>query len=291
MTLALGLRPLPTGWAAAGLGLCTALVAFASGNNSAFWLLAGLVALFLVDALAGTANLAGITAGRRLPADLYVGRRGHGSLVARNGARWGAYAIQLHDEEGEADAIAPSIPARGECACATAWTFHQRGASALGRLRVRSSWPFGLFERHRDLDVPAEILVYPPPLGGADLRGGALPGDGGAHDPRPGDGDFAGIRPYVPGDPPRSLHWPTTARVGAPMVVARAGEATEQCVVRVDPAAPDRERELGRACGEVLKAFNRGAVVGLDLPSRTYLPRLGDAWRRALLEALAREPA
>lgn len=281
----------PTGWAGAGLAACTALVAFASGNNAAFWLLAAMLALFVADALTGHANVARLTVSRRLPGDLYVGRRGHGCLVVKNSAPWAAHAIQLRDEEGEADALAPTIPARGERDCDTAWTFERRGEGRLGRLLVRSSWPFGLYERQRELDVPAEILVYPPPLGGAELHGGALPGDGAAHDRRPGDGDFAGIRPYVPGDRPRSVHWPTTARVGSPMVVARAGEATEQCVVRVDPAAPDRERELGRACGEVLKAFARGAVVGLDLPSRSYDVRAGDAWRRALLEALAREPA
>ncbi len=281
----------PTGWATGGLAACTAIVALVTANNAAFWLLAAIVALFVVDAIAGKANLAGVTVARRLPGDLYVGRRGHGSLVARNSARWAAYAIQLGDEDGEAEAIAPSISARGERDCAAVWTFDRRGAGRLGTLRIRSAWPFGLFERHREVDVPAEILVYPPPLGGAERHGGALPGDGDAHDPRPGDGDFAGIRPYVPGDPPRSLHWPTTARIGAPMVVARAGDATEQCVVRVDPAAPDRERELGRACGEVVRAFGRGAVVGLDLPSRSFDARAGDGWRRALLEALAREPA
>lgn len=281
----------PTGWAAAGLAVCTAIVAFSTGNNAAFWLLAGILALFVVDALAGRANVAAITVSRRLPGDLYAGRRGHGSFLTKNAARWVARAIQVRDEEGEADALAATVPAQGERACEAAWTFDRRGPATLGTVRIHSRWPLGLFERHRDLTVPAEILVYPTPLGGAGLHGGALPGDGDAHDPRPGDGDFAGIRPYVPGDRPASLHWPTTARIGAPMVVARAGDATEQCVVRVDPTAPDRERELGRACGEVVRAFGRGAVVGLELPSRRYDARAGDAWRRALLEALAREPA
>jgi hypothetical protein len=58
---------------------------------------------------------------------------------------------------------------------------------------------------------------------------------------------------------------------------------------------PDRrgeawERELSRACGEVLRGFSLGAHVGLELAGAWMEPRAGDPWRRQLLETLAREP-
>ena len=113
-----------------------------------------------------------------------------------------------------------------------------------------------------------------------------------------GPGDLVGLRPYRPGDAPRTVHWPTTARVGALYVAERAGEAEGSVEVEVHDVGRGAswERELSRAAGEVHRALQLGRRVGLRLPAidglppRTLAPGAGGSWRRTLFDALARMP-
>ena len=106
-----------------------------------------------------------------------------------------------------------------------------------------------------------------------------------------GLGDFVGLREYQGGDRVGSIHWPTSARLGAPVVVVHSAEATQRVVIRVaDVRGAAWERELSRAAGQVLRGFSRGSPVGLELPEHRLEARTGAAWRRTLLDALARAP-
>ena len=83
----------------------------------------------------------------------------------------------------------------------------------------------------------------------------------------------------------------TTARVGSPMVMQRAGEARQHLVVAVESRVGSAwEKELSRACGRVLWGFSRGMWVGLVLPEERLRPSNGAHWRRTLLGRLANQP-
>ena len=155
---------------------------------------------------------------------------------------------------------------------------------------MTSAWPFGLVRRWRDTELYAEILVYPRPLPArACVEPGGEGHEGGDSGHVGGVGDFVGLRDYVPGDPLRAVHWPTSARAGHAMVVLRSTEAAARLIVRVDEKAA-WERELSRATGEVLRGFARGMEVGLELGGQIHEARTGAAWRRVILEELARAP-
>lgn len=284
------MRLTPAAWGAAGLVLAVAIVAAWTGNNLAYALLAVGLAGWLVDTVIGTLHLRGIVVVRRLPEELYAGHEARGRMIVRNGGRLAACGLRIAERgDSGAGVVVTRLDRHAEVTLDTGWTLGERGMAALTGVRVTSRWPFGLFERAVDLALPAQILVYPHPLGGGVRIGAGLPGDADTADSRPGDGDFAGLKPYHPGDPLRSIHWPTTARLGEPMIVTRSGAGSEHCVVRVDPNADPFERELSRACGEVLRGFQRGAAVGLIGPSGRWEPKSGSAWRRVLLGVLARE--
>jgi uncharacterized protein (DUF58 family) len=236
-------------------------------------------------------HLRGIHVIRRLPDELYAGHEAHGRLIVRNTGRWTAWGLRVVEEGGTGAGVTVARLGPGEeTALATGWTVGDRGVAELTGLQITSRWPFGWFERTVDQPLPAEIVVYPRPLGGGTRIGHGLPGDADTDDPRPGDGDFAGLRPYQPGDSLRLIHWPTSARVGEPVIVTRSGAGSERCVVNVDASAEQFEREVSRACGEVLRGFQRGAAVGLIAPSGSYEARAGASWRRVLLGVLAVEP-
>lgn len=102
-----------------------------------------------------------------------------------------------------------------------AWTFNMmaisRGQGTAGDCSVAASDPLGLTAIHRSLTVPNEILIYPGTNSlstSSRARLGGL-GEGGDLSRRIHESTFASkIREYRPGDSLRTIHWPSTARLG-----------------------------------------------------------------------------
>ncbi len=93
----------------------------------------------------------------------------------------------------------------------------RRGLFTLGPTTLRSSDPFGLYTVTIPHPAVVSLMVTPPvlPLPHIEVAPGGRTGDG---RPRPFAAERSalpsGVRPYVPGDPPRWIHWPTSARTG-----------------------------------------------------------------------------
>lgn len=261
------------------LVLGTALLAAACGLVTGRWAIVGLAGLILgwlaAGALIGWWNLRSIRAVRRLPADVYADRDAPGTLVVRGDAE----DLRVEESDGSAAVEVPS--STGEAEVRVRWAFPARGLHHLGGLVVRSEHPFGWVEWTRSLEGRAEIVVWPTP-GRASGERGALPV------PSPEDEDFVGLRAYHPPDPPRSIHWRTSARAGVPMVAIRRGEAAAPRWIRVD-LLPGRagERRLSDAVADVLQAAEDGRPIGLVLGDARVAPGVGTSHVRRLLDALA----
>ncbi|MCK9495722.1 MAG: DUF58 domain-containing protein [Dehalococcoidia bacterium] len=114
-----------------------------------------------------------------------------------------------------------TLPARG----AASWSYRTRtrlrGVYEVGPLRVTARDPFGFFRVTRTFGSTATVLVYPsaPELPNFYVPPANLPGEGRirrrTHNITP---NVAGLRPYAPGDSYNRIHWPTTARLGQPIV-------------------------------------------------------------------------
>jgi len=99
---------------------------------------------------------------------------------------------------------------------ARTWLF-RRGGYKLGPTRLVSGDPFGLFRTEKVLPAEHSLVVLPMIY---EIRSfisppGLLPGGQVIHrkamDITP---HASGVREYVPGDPMKRIHWPTTARRG-----------------------------------------------------------------------------
>ncbi len=173
------------------------------------------------------------------------------------------------------------------------WVFHTRGVIRLARIRIASAFPFGLVRRYRDLELEGEFLAYPAPGQGPNARSMAHQGLTRQNFRRRGHGeDFYGLRPYVPGNPLKTVHWPSSAKAGRPMVIERVAEAADEVVVEVhERTKGDRwEAALSRACGQTIRHFSWGHAVGLDFGGELLEPGTGAEQRRRILGALARAP-
>jgi uncharacterized protein (DUF58 family) len=111
------------------------------------------------------------------------------------------------------------------------------GAYWLGDVHLRAHDRFRLFTWERHLDRHAAVKVFPVP---EELRALVRPFETqvstGTHvSGQRGDGiEFADLRPFLPGDRPRSINWRATARRGALMVNQRHPERATEVVLFLD---------------------------------------------------------
>lgn len=291
-----GTRPTPDGWILGLLTLALSAVAAASGNNLLYLTCAGLWATGGVAVGLGRWNLRGLTVRRVLPADLFAGADARGRLVVHNRRRWlPAVDLAVEDDAGGRAHLGAVEPG-AEGSAAASWVFERRGTAELRRIAVRSTFPFGLVEHVVIEERPVEVVVYSAPAPGrCAVESGPLDGDRASSRSRGRDGDFAGLRDYRIGDRPSAIHRASSARTGQLLVVQGSGEAEPQVDVVVRDRG-DREEALSIGAGEVIDGFRRGLRVGLvlpgfdDAPAQRLPPSGGLAWRRSLLEALARVP-
>ncbi len=130
-----------------------------------------------------------------------------GPVVLADGSLWPT----------ETEAVAEGLTLIGRAA--------RRGDLHLAHVRITSSWPLGLLRAEVSLPLGVDLLVHPRyVLPAHHERQGLSKGlEEGAE--RGAGLDFIGVRDYRPGDGLRQVHWPTTARRDALMVVETAQES------------------------------------------------------------------
>jgi uncharacterized protein (DUF58 family) len=156
-----------------------------------------------------------------------------------------------------------------------------------GRIPVTVRSRGGLFAGTAGLGL-GEITVFPRPPSLAQL---ALPAQlrtriGDHVDRRPGEGvEFAGVRPFAPGDRLRRINWPVTSRRGALHVNQLAAERAAEIVAVIDATAdagPPGDSSLDRAVRGVAgiaraytRAGDRVGVITMYGPLRWIAPGIG----------------
>jgi uncharacterized protein (DUF58 family) len=265
------------------------IVALVSSNNLVMLMASGLLAAWAVSSWLGRRNLAGVTVRRVLPAEVHAGQpvRFVYELSAHGGLPRFDIAVR---EQGARRAVATChVLVPGERAVVSgSQVFRRRGHVRLRGLELRSGFPFRIVQRTVAFDAPDELWVFPDPADGGHCQHGEMPGLGqpGRQPEQPRE-----LREYRPGDRLRDVHWPTTARVGRPMVRVRDRAQTQPVWVEVrETEAVPWEVSIRRAAGAILDAASEGRPVGLRAGARQWPPRAGDAWRRELLTALAMLP-
>jgi uncharacterized protein (DUF58 family) len=187
------------------------------------------------------------------PADLFVGDEADLRLEVRlaptaHGARRPLRApvsIRVLDPAGDWHRIA--VPGVGTIRHEAG----RRGVYHYLAVELRTSSPLGVLARRRVVvvELAQPVYVAPRPIA---VRLGRLPVRSG--DDAEGILDRAGdrvrsTRDYAPGDPLKSVHWPTSARRGALVVVERDRGRDGALGLRVEFAGPDDETLAGVASG------------------------------------------
>jgi uncharacterized protein (DUF58 family) len=180
-----------------------------------------------------------------------------------------------------------SIPAGGEATVNLRVETRRRGWVVLDRVEIATRFPYGLFRAWAVLHPGLRCLVYPRPAENAPAPPPA-PGSSGGGTTRQGDDDFAGLKDYHPGDPPRHIAWKAYARGGELLIKEFSGASEPVPIFDLEQApGGDLESRLSVMARWIVDAAARSETFGLRLPGLEIPPQPGLQQRRRCLAALA----
>jgi uncharacterized protein (DUF58 family) len=281
----------------AGLLLAVMLIALLLGSIN-YSLSLGFALTFLVAGIAWIGmlstfrNLAHLYL-RPLRVDpVFAGDPADYRLVVRNAAAIDRYAIEL-SIEGQTHEIACDLVAGAEADVTIPVTTTRRGWQQMPRITLATRFPLGLWRAWSYWTPALQALVYPRPAT-AGVPPPLAQGDGREHHLNRvrGSEDFAGLRGYVAGDPPRHIAWRAMARnpEGRVMTKLFDGGASGDAWLTLSAAVTltgDFESALSLMTRWVLDAEIESMRYGIELPAARIAPDRGPSHRAACLEALA----
>lgn len=238
--------PAPTrlGWYFVGCSILMFLAGCYYRENSFVLLSCVPMALVLVNAVGGWLNLRRLEFKRRLPPDTHAGEPVEIALLVHNAGRGASFALELDDTHlpdlyrEEPEQVLMQVSGGHVQRLSYTAVFGRRGVHHLRDLDVSSAFPFGLVRRSRALSFRSEILVYPRParlspeferelLAAARFFGESSVASRGQE-------EVFGVREYLPGQNVARIHWPTTARLGKPMILELEGRQDASFVLLLD---------------------------------------------------------
>lgn len=273
-----------------GVTLVIMLLGAINYDNSLAYALTFLIgSLMPVVILHTYRNLAGLELTTAPPQPVFAGDTMLFPVTLDNRGQAGKYAIDLRrigtqqtlTTDSEADSLhTVELPVPSG----------QRGTLPLGRVRMASSFPLGLFRTWSNFTSEQAGIVYPRPGGRLPLP---APADYQGEDSLgrlSGNEDFVGFRSYHPGDSIRSIDWKAVAR-GQDLLVKRfSGSGSRQIDLNWDMTRSlgHTEARLSQLCRWVLEAERLGMRYRLTLPGASEPLGQGPQHRHACLLALTR---
>jgi uncharacterized protein (DUF58 family) len=182
-----------------------------------------------------------------------------------------------------------NISARTLGSASVAVDAERRGWLALERVTLHSQFPLGILRAWAYFQSDARCLVYPLPRGDLPLPVASAAATGSAAQTDLGNDDFAGLRPYRPGDPVRAIAWKSLAKDQQLMVKRFHGQTTARLWLEWSAvsAISGTEARLSQLTAWVLEEEQRGSSYGLDIPDIHIEFGYGQQHRDACLRALA----
>ena len=220
-----------------------------TANNLLYLLLGMLLALIVVSGIMSELSLRDLTVVRRLPLRAQVGRAHLVEIeVFNHKSRVPSYAIEVEDlragQPADKRCFFLKISPKSAQVAAYRRTPNRRGRDAHVGFRIATRFPFGLFEKSREVLAQGELIIYPAvdPVQLPTTPGGRSPGAelvvGRGH----GE-EFLGVRLMRVGEDPRDVHWRKTAAVGQLVMRERIRETRPDIMLPLDTLRPEGASE------------------------------------------------
>lgn len=265
-----------------GITLGVGFAAINTGNNLLYLLLGLLLALIVVSGLMSELSLRDLSVVRRLPARAQVGRPHLVEIeVFNHKRRVPSYAIEVEDlragQPADKRCFFLKISPKSAQVAAYRRTPQKRGRDRHVGFRIATRFPFGLFEKSREVPAEGDLIIYP----GADpvQLGAAPPGRDIGGESAFGRGygeDHFGLKSVRDGEDLRDVHWKKSASTGQLMRRERARDAHPETTLRLDVKRPvdatddfatGFERRIREVSSRVVAHIKRGDRVTLRVSS------------------------
>ena len=258
-----------------------------------------LFGLFLTGILHTYRNLAGLSyigaqakpvfAGEQAKFILTLDNRGQYPRYSLDLAHWPRLRRHWHRRRKGAVSRVGSIAATAIVQATIIVSATHRGWLALRRVRITSTFPLGILRAWAYFEDDTQSIVYPRPHGRLALPLGGPSAQAMCAGTSHGNDDFAGFRPYRPGDPIRAIAWKTLARQET-LLVKRftSGASRSVRLAWADCAGLGGvEARLSQLTAWVVAADRLGMHYALDLPGVSVALGSGAAHRHQCLRVLA----
>ena len=181
-----------------------------------------------------------------------------------------------------------SLPARGRHHLDIPVPAPQRGLVKIERVRLTTTYPFGLFRTWTWIHAPLEMLVYPRPHGAAPMPSQRGRKSGNRSQGHAGADEWQGLRPFRDGDSPRQVDWKAYAREG-PLLVKEYSAMGSELRIFDFTSLPNlsTEARLEQIARWIVDAEDSGDRYGLEIPGAHIAPDRGADHRHRCLAALA----
>lgn len=268
-----------------GITLGVGFAAINTGNNLLYLLLGMLLSLIVVSGVMSDLSLRHLTVTRRLPARAQVGRAHLVEIeVYNHKKRIPSYAIEVEDlragQPADKRCFFLKISPSSAQVAAYRRTPARRGRDRHTGFRIATRFPFGLFEKSREIDAEGDLIIYPAvdpvrlPAEDAGRREGgtSLSGRGG------GDETY-GLRPMREGDDPRDIYWKKSTLSDQLVLRERARETRPDMQIVIDAVRPSDagegfsqafEKRIREAASRAVAHIKRGdgVIVATTLGER-----------------------
>ena len=239
-----------------GITLGVGFAAINTGNNLLYLLLGMLLALIIVSGLMSELSLRDLTVVRRLPLRAQVGKPHLVEIeVFNHKKRIPSYAIEVEDlragQPADKRCFFLKISPHSAQVAAYRRTPNRRGRDTHVGFRIATRFPFGLFEKSREVPAEGTLIIYPaidPVVLAAPPPGRFVGGD--ASNGRGHGEDFAGLRLLREGEDPRDVHWRKSAQARQLVTRERSQETRPDVSLSLDVRKPAESNETWDALFE-----------------------------------------
>ncbi|HSW28486.1 MAG TPA: DUF58 domain-containing protein [Longimicrobiales bacterium] len=267
-----------------------------TGNNLLFLLLGAMLGIITVSGWLSEQAIRAVRVERLLPRAVTAGQELRIAYeVANHKRRLPSMAVEILDGELPGRAFLPYVAAGSTTRTRSVNTLERRGVYPLLTVTLSTSFPFGMFRKERDLDVPGEIVVWPRtdrPVPVTSQGGGRVPRSGaGAQGPHGHRGEYRSLRAYRAGDDPRDIHWRSSARLRDPVLREYERDGAETRWICLDLAsAPGDPAEVAveAAASLAAQAMAEGRSFALVAGPTVVDPGEGAGQLERVLDVLAR---
>lgn len=242
-----------------------------------------MLSLIIVSGVMSEVSLRTLTVRRRLPARAHVGRAHLVEIeVINDKKRAPSYAIEVEDlRAGQpADKRCFFLKISPDSAQVAAYrrTPQRRGLERHTGFRIATRFPFGLFEKSREVFAEDELIIYPAvdPVRLPRRERGTTMGDAPSLG-RGGGEEIQAVRPMRDGDEARDIYWRKSTVPGVMVVRERARHLEESVELVIDDlrrapedtrAADDFERHIREVASLATAHVRRGDRVLVVTKSR-----------------------